>query len=345
MEYTTLNHTDIYISRLCLGSMTWGEQNTEQQAHQQLDYAIERGINFVDTAELYPSPPKAGTYGKTEEIIGNWVAKGNRDKIILASKVCGPARSLPWIRDGKSYFSKQIITTALHGSLKRLKTDYIDIYQLHWPDRITNMFGQLAYPYKDDGQATPIINILQTLKDCIDEGKIRAIGLSNETPWGVMSFLHIAHTHQLPVAIAVQNPYNLLNRSYENNHSEISHRENIGLLAYSPLAFGILTGKYLYKKRPAGCRMTLFKHFQRYSSDAAINAVTQYQKLANQYQLSLTQLALRFIAQQPFVSSVILGATNIRQLEENINSLNTELPDQLLKKLDKIHIMHPNPCL
>ncbi len=343
MEYTQLGHTDIQVSRLCLGSMTWGEQNTVAEAHQQLDYAVEHGINFVDTAELYPSPPRAETQGRTEEYIGSWIAKGNRDKIILASKVCGPARTLPWIRQGETRFTETTLREALDDSLQRLQTDYIDLYQLHWPDRITNIFGQLNYPYIDDEQGTTIDEVLTTLKSFIDAGKIRAIGLSNETPWGMMQFLHIAQQHDLPVAASIQNPYNLLNRSFETSHSEICHREGIRLLAYSPLAFGVLTGKYLNNQQPAGSRLALSKHFKRYSSEAATTTVTQYQQLASQHNQTLTQLALSFIYQQPFVTSIILGASNLKQLEENINSIENPLTPDQIKQINKIHLRMTQP--
>lgn len=344
MQYTTLGDSGIRVSRLCLGSMTWGEQNTEAQAHQQLDFAIEHGINFVDTAELYPSPPKAETQGLTEQYLGNWIARGNRDKIVLASKVCGPSRTLPWIRNGESRYTRTTLTEALHASLKRLQTDYIDLYQLHWPERITNIFGQLAYPYKDSEQLTPILDILKTLQSFIDAGKVRAIGISNETPWGTMQFLQLARENGLTRIATIQNPYNLLNRSFETHHSEICHHEDIGLLAYSPLAFGVLTGKYLNNNMPAGTRLSLSKHFRRYSSEAATLAVAQYEQLARAYNLSLTQMALSYIYLQPFVTSVILGATDLGQLAENIESTELELSDELKKALDRIHLERPNPC-
>lgn len=324
--------------------MTWGEQNTKAQAHQQLDYAIERGINFIDTAELYPAMPRQETQGRTESFIGDWFDKGNRDKVVLASKITGPSVNLPWIRNGKTRFTEPVITQALHDSLKRLQTDYIDLYQLHWPDRPTNYFGQLGYRHQEDPEATPLHETLAALKTHIDAGKIRAVGLSNESPWGVMKFLEIAQYHELPHMVTVQNPYNLLNRAFEIGHAEICHREDIGLLAYSPLAFGVLTGKYLANPWPTHTRLALFKHFHRYSTPEATEAVTYYQEIARRYTLSLTQMALAFINSRGFLTSTIIGATSLEQLEENIDTLAITLDKTCLREIEKVHLKNSNPC-
>jgi len=344
MQYTTLPNTDITVSKLCLGSMTWGEQNSESEGHQQLDYAVERGINFVDTAEMYPVPPNAQTQGLTETYIGNWLAKGNRNKVILASKITGPAVWIPWIRDGSSRFIEKNITEALENSLRRLQTDTIDLYQLHWPDRPTNYFGELGYFHKDDPETTPIHETLAALQKQIEAGKIRAIGLSNETPWGMMKFVEAARHHNLPRIASIQNPYNLLNRVFEIGHAEISHQEDIGLLAYSPLAFGVLSGKYLGGQKPAGSRMTRFSHFDRYTKPEAEEAVKSYKHIADEYDISLTQMSLAYVNTRSFLSSNIIGATSLQQLKENIDSLDIKLDKKLIQKIESVHQHNSNPC-
>jgi len=344
MEYRKLGRTDIDVSVICLGSMTWGEQNTQQQAHQQLDYALEQGVNFSDTAELYAIPPRAETYGKTEEIIGNWLHKrGKRDDIVLASKVCGPGADwLPHIRGGRTRLDRHNITKAIEGSLKRLKTDYLDLYQLHWPDRKTNFFGKLGYLHDPDDRPTPIIETLQLLNDLVREGKVRHIGLSNETPWGVMRFLQLADCMGMARVVSVQNPYNLINRTFEVGLAEIAHREDTGLLAYSPLGFGVLSGKYLEGK-PSDARLTRWPDYDRYSNPQAQAATAEYVQLARDYDLEPAQMALAYIHSRPFLTSTIIGATSMAQLRTNLGSIDLTLPDSVLEGIEAIHARHPNP--
>lgn len=347
MQYNTLGHTDIKVSQICLGTMTYGEQNTEQEGHQQLDYAVDHGVNFIDTAELYSIPPKAETYGKTEQIIGTWLAKrGRRDDIVLASKIAGPGPEwVSHIRGGKTRFDTTHIDQALEASLKRLQTDYLDLYQLHWPERNTNYFGQLGYQAREQEQdLTPIKQTLQALKKHVDAGRIRTIGLSNETPWGIMQFLTLAEQFDLPRVVSVQNPYSLLNRTYEIGNAEVSHREQVGLLAYSPLGFGVLTGKYLGGQQPAGARITLWPHYARYSSPQGIAATEAYVNLAKQHNLDPAQMALAFVNQQPFMTSNIIGATTLQQLEDNIRSVDIELSGKVLSGIAEIHQQYPNPA-
>ena len=344
MIYATLGQTDIKVSKLCLGSMTWGEQNTAAEGHRQLDYATERGINFIDTAEMYPVPPKAESQGQTEIILGEWLKQGNRDRVVIASKIAGPAVWLPWVRDGQSRFNAKNLVEAVDGSLRRLQTDYIDLYQLHWPDRPTNYFGELGYFHKQDPDTTPIHDTLAALQQLIQQGKIRAVGLSNETPWGMMKFVEAAKHLDLPRVVSIQNPYNLLNRVFEIGHAEVAHHEQVGLLAYSPLAFGVLSGKYLNGQRPTGSRITLFSHFDRYTTPEAEEAVTAYKQLADEYGLSLVQMSLAYVNSRSFLTSNIIGATSIEQLEEDIDSLNIKLEKKLLQKLEAIHQHNSNPC-
>ena len=344
MIYTTLGQTEIKVSKICLGSMTWGQQNTEQEGHQQLDYALERGINFIDTAEMYPVPPMAETQGLTEAYIGTWLKTRKRDEVVIASKIAGPAVWLPWVRDGKSRFNANNISTAIDASLKRLQTDYIDLYQLHWPDRNTNYFGELGYFHKPDPDTTPIHETLEALQQHITAGKIRAIGLSNETPWGMMKFIEAARYHNLPRVVSVQNPYNLLNRVFEIGHAEVAHQEDVGLLAYSPMAFGVLSGKYLGGNKPAGSRMTLFSHFDRYTKPEAEAAVESYQAIADEYGTSLAKMSLAYVNSRSFVTSNIIGATSLQQLEENIDSLDMTLEKKLLQKIEAVHQHNTNPC-
>ena len=346
MQYRRLGRTDIEVSVICLGTMTWGEQNTEAEAHQQLDYALDQQVNFIDTAEMYPVPPKPETYSTTESYIGNWLkARGNRDQVVLASKAAGPAIWTDYIRDGELRFNRKHLTEALEASLTRLNTDYLDLYQLHWPERSTNYFGTLDYQHNDnEPELTPMLETLEVLDGFIKAGKIRSFGLSNETPWGTMKFLQLAEQHNLPRPVSIQNPYSLLNRSYEIGLAEVSHREEIGLLAYSPLAFGVLSGKYLGGKRPAGARLTLFDRFTRYTSERAEAATQAYVELANQHGLTPAQMALAFVNQRPFVTSNIIGATTMDQLKENIASHSVNLPEDLQEALEQIHQLNPNPC-
>ncbi len=342
MKYTTLPHTDIKVSRICLGTMTWGQQNTESEGHEQMDYALTQGVNFFDTAEMYSIPGKSETYGSTEKIIGTWFKKsGHREKIVLASKIVGPG--MAHIRN--TGFSKDSIIEALHGSLKRLQTDYIDIYQLHWPERPVNSFGVRDYPYdKENEWQDNFAEILETLDGFIKEGKIRNIGVSNETPWGTMRYLEEAKTKNLPRMITIQNAYSLLNRIFEAGLSEIALKEGVGLLAYSPMAFGILSGKYLEGKGPKDGRVNLFPAYKRYSSPECTKAVVEYSKIAQKHDLSLAQLSLAFVNQLPFVSGNIIGATNMTQLKENIDSINVELSSNIIDEINVIHNKIPNPA-
>jgi len=323
--------------------MTFGEQNTEQEAFSQLDYALERGVNFIDTAEMYPVPPKATTQGLTEQYIGNWLTKsGKREKVVLATKVAGP-RNVPYIRDNMSLDRKNI-HLAIDDSLKRLQTDYVDLYQLHWPQRQTNCFGQLNYPYPDSQEEVTLIETLEALAELIKAGKVRYIGVSNETPWGLMTLLRLAEKHELPRVVSIQNPYNLLNRSFEVGLSEISHYEGVQLLAYSPLAFGCLSGKYLNDSRPDGARCSLFERFVRYFTPQGIQATQAYVNLAREHGLDPAQMALAFVNQRPFVASNIIGATNLEQLKSNIDSLDVVLTDELLQGIQEIGTTYSNPC-
>lgn len=344
MKYTTLPHTTTKVSKICLGTMTWGEQNTEAEGHEQMDYALDQGVNFFDVAELYPVPAKAKTYGETERIIGTWFKKtGNRDKVILASKIAGPGSYTAHIRG--TGFSKASIDEALEGSLKRLQTDYIDLYQLHWPERPVNCFGVRDYPYWEESEwQDNFAEILSALETHIKAGKIRHVGLSNESAWGVMRYLEESKQKGLPRMITLQNSYSLLHRAYETNLSEISLRENIGLLVYSPLAFGVLTGKYLNGKMPRDARVTLFPNYNRYSTKESEKAVIAYQEIAQKNALTLTELALAFINQLPFVTSNIIGATKMEQLKENIGSIQVELSHEIIDEINAVHVRIPNPA-
>ena len=344
MEYRKLGRTDLEVSVICLGSMTWGEQNSEAEGHEQLDYAVGEGVNFIDTAELYAIPPRAETYGRTEAIIGSWLARrGRRDDLVIASKIAGPGPGwVEHIRDGHSRFDRGNIETALNASLKRLQTDYIDLYQLHWPERNTNYFGRLGYEH-NESPFTPIEETLTVLKEQVDAGKIRYIGLSNETPWGVMRFLEVAERLGLPRVASIQNPYSLLNRSFEVGLAEVAHREAVGLLAYSPLGFGVLSGKYLNGHQPDAARLTLYPDYTRYSSHEAQAATTAYAELAWSHETSPAQMALAFVNSRPFLTANIIGATTMAQLRENIASARVELSDELLEGIAAIHIRHPNP--
>ncbi|MEM8507057.1 MAG: NADP(H)-dependent aldo-keto reductase [Bacteroidota bacterium] len=345
MKYAFIPNTNLRVSKICLGTMTWGRQNTEEEGHEQMDYALEQGINFFDTAELYPIPPKKELYALTEEFIGSWFTKtGNRDKIILATKIAGRADFTKFIRT--TGFSKESIITAVEGSLKRLQTDYIDLYQLHWPERKTNFFGQRGYDANAvDLWEDNIHQVLETLRDLMDEGKVRHVGLSNETPWGTMRFLEESKVHKtLPRMVTIQNPYSLLNRTFEIGLSEISTREKIGLLPYSPLGFGVLSGKYLEAVQPRKGRITLFPNYKRYSGETATTATQHYADLAKEHGLSLAQMALAFVNTRPFVTSNIIGATTMEQLKENIDSINVELSDAVLEGIEAIHNANPNPA-
>jgi len=344
MKYAKLPHTDIEVSKICLGTMTWGKQNTEAEGHEQMNYAVEQGINFFDTAELYPVPAHPDRYADTEKIIGTWFKKtGNRDKIVLATKIAGKAEFAKFIRE--TGFTKESIINAVEGSLQRLQTDYIDLYQLHWPDRNTNYFGKRGYEHDiTDHWKDNIHQVLETLRDLIREGKIRHVGLSNETPWGVMRYLEESKVHaSLPRMITIQNPYNLLNRLFEVGNAEVSHREKIGLLAYSPLGFGVLSGKYLGGMQPATARITLFPQYNRYNSEPAVRATEKYHKLAQDNDISMAQMALAYVNSRPFLTSNIIGATSMRQLQENIESIDVTLSEEVLAGIEAIHNEIPNP--
>jgi aryl-alcohol dehydrogenase-like predicted oxidoreductase len=344
MNYRKLGNTDIDVSTICLGTMTWGEQNTQEEGFEQMNYALNQGINFWDTAEIYSIPPKKETFGDTEVIIGNWFEKTKkRDQVILASKVCGPMRE--YVRGGGNQFGKKNIIEALDGSLKRLKTDYIDLYQLHWPERNTNFFGKLGYEHNDDGQWTKFEDILDSLKKFIDQGKIRYIGLSNETAWGLSKFLELSKIQNLPRMMSVQNAYNLLNRTYEVGIAEISIREQSGLLAYSPLAIGYLSGKYRNNQMPKNSRLERDSNFwTRYQKPNLNKAVDAYYKISKKHNLDMSQMALKFIEIQPFVTSVIIGATTMEQLKTNIESVNLKLTDEIINEINEIQKIYPNPC-
>jgi len=344
MDYRSLGQTDIKVSAICLGTMTWGEQNTEAEAHEQMDYAWENGINFMDTAELYPVPPKAETQGRTEAYIGTWMkARQNRDNVILATKVVGPT-GFNWFRDGNTRLTAKNINDAVETSLKRLQTDYIDLYQLHWPDRHVNSFGQLGFTVNPKEHITPIEETLVALDTLVQSGKVRNIGLSNETPWGVMRFLQLAQQNGWPRVVSIQNPYNLLNRSYEVGLAEIAYRESVGLLAYSPLACGVLTGKYCGGQMPPNSRLALFDRFTRYSNPQSMAATEAYLKVAQNHGLSLAQMALAYVTRQPWVTSNIIGATTMTQLKENIGSAAVTLNVEVLRDIEAIHDWHTYPA-
>ena len=350
MEYRTLGTSDLNVSAVCLGTMTFGEQNTEAEAHAQLDYAFGRGINFIDTAEMYPVPPRAETYTRTETIVGNWLKHQPRDKVILATKIAGPRRNLQWVRGGPRAIDRANIREAVDGSLSRLQTDYIDLYQLHWPERNVPMFGQYQFDPTQELEAgqqkqwVPILEQLEALDELVKEGKIRHIGVSNEHAWGVMEFLRIAEQHHLPRIATIQNCYNLINRGFEFSLTEIAYRENVGLLAYSPLAFGHLTGKYLTDP-PAVGRANLFKGFaQRYEKPNVAPASAAYVALAAKHGLSPATLSLSFVMHRWFVSSTIVGATSLLQLEEDLNAWEKPLSEEILKEIEALHLRFMNPA-
>ncbi|MDX1347492.1 MAG: NADP(H)-dependent aldo-keto reductase [Thiomicrorhabdus chilensis] len=346
MIYNPLGHSDIKISRICLGTMTWGEQNTQQEAFAQMEMALDYGVNFWDTAELYAVPPRAETYGATETIIGNWLTQsGRRDEIVLASKIAGPGEFVRHIRGGSSRFNREQIHQALEGSLKRLQTDYLDLYQLHWPERSTNYFGQLGFTAPSQPEdTTDFEETLDVLSELVKEGKIRQIGISNETPWATMKYLQIAEAKGLQKIISVQNPYSLLNRSYEVGMAEIAYQENVQLLAYSPLGFGVLSGKYLNGQGPANARITLYPHYDRYLNENAVKATQAYADLAHDHNLTPTQLALAFVNSRPFVAANIIGATTLEQLKENIESIDVTLSETVLQEIEQIHSQYPIPA-
>lgn len=331
------------VSKICLGTMTWGQQNTEAEAHEQISYALERGINMLDAAEMYPVPPRAETQGRTEEYIGTWFKKtGLRDSYVLATKAAGPNPEFHYLRGGPKFTKEQLIE-AVNGSLRRLQTDCIDLYQLHWPDRYTNFFGQRGYLHREQPE-TPIEETLRALEDIVQSGKVRAIGLSNETPWGTMKFLELANREGLPRVDSIQNPYSLLNRTYEIAMAEVSHREDVGLLAYSPLGMGLLTGKYRNGAKPEGSRMVVFERFTRYEGAETWEAAERYLQLADDHGINPTHMALAFVNARPFVVSNIIGATTMEQLKMNIDSLDVVLSKDVLQGIEAIQQAIPNPA-
>ena len=343
MKYTLLPNTDIKVSKICLGTMTFGNQNTLEESEEQMNYAINNGVNFFDTAELYPVPATAERYADTERIVGGWIKKNsNREKIVLATKIAGPGDYTKHIRT--TGFSDKALFEAVEGSLKRLNTEYIDLYQLHWPERITNTFGQRGYKcIEEDRWEDNFERVLQTLKKLIDSGKIRQIGLSNENPWGFMKFLELSKK-KLPKMITIQNPYSLLNRLFEIGNAEICIRENVGLLAYSPLGFGVLSGKYLNGNMPNDSRLKLFPNLNRFASKQSMKATKMYMEIAIKYGISLTHLSLAFVNSRPFVTSNIIGASKLKQLKENIESINVALDPEILTEIENIQSIIPNPA-
>ena len=348
MQYRSLGRTNLNVSLITLGTMTWGEQNTEAQAHSQLDLATERGVNLIDVAEMYPVPPKPETQGLSERYLGSWLKKsGKRDHLLIATKATGPARkphNPRHIRGGVNHFDRKGLTDALHGSLERLQLDHVDLYQLHWPDRSVNSFGQLNYSHVANEETIAIQETLSILAEFVKAGKISHIGLSNETAWGVAQFLRAAEQFDLERVVTIQNPYNLLNRLFEINLAEFSHREHVGLLAYSPLAFGVLSGKYLDGARPADGRLTLFERFARYSNPQVDRASAAYVALAREHQLDPAQMALAYVNSRPFVTSNIIGATTLEQLSSNLDSIALELSTEVIDAIEAIHKNQPNPA-
>ena len=343
MKFRKLGKTNLDVSLICLGTMPWGEQNTQEEAFEQMDYALDKGVNFWDTAELYAVPPKSETFGYTETIIGNWFEKNKkREKVILATKVAGPARK--YLRNGENSFVGKNLDQAINDSLRRLKTDYIDLYQLHWPERNVNNFGKLGYTHKENNW-NEFEDILDNLKKYIDIGKIRYVGLSNETPWGVMNYLKLSKDKDLPRMMSIQNPYSLLNRSYEVGLAEISIREKIGCLAYSPLASGYLSGKYRNGNFPKGSRMERdFDFWTRYRKPNVDKVVEEYYKISKKYGLDISQMSIKFCEAQDFMTSVIIGATTMEQLKTDIESVKVKLDEDVIKEINEIQKIYPNPC-
>jgi len=343
MKYTNIPNTKIKVSKICLGTMTFGQQNTELEAHEQLNYAVEQGVNFIDTAEMYSVPAQAATQGSTERFIGSWLKNQKRENLVVASKVAGPNESFKYMRENLG-FSKSAIEDALTKSLKRLQTDYIDLYQLHWPERKTNFFGKRNYEHNtNDKWEDNFKEVIETLDGFVKAGKIRHYGVSNETSWGVMRHISESNNHNLTRCKTIQNAYSLLNRLFEINLAEVAMRENVGLLAYSPLAFGVLSGKYLNGNLPDNSRIKLFKQYNRYSNTQCDFLTSKYAELAEDLNISLTHLALAFVNQREFVTANIIGATTMQQLKENIGSIHVELSEETLKEIDKIQELQPNP--
>ncbi len=345
MKYRELGNTGIEVSSICLGSMNWGSQNSESEGHIQLDMAVDSGINFIDTAEMYPIPPVEKTYGRTEEIIGTWLAnRQDRDKLIIATKIAPPGKNRPWIRGTDNKLDKKNIRQAVDDSLRRLQTDYIDLYQVHWPERFTNYFGQLNYTHNPAKDGTPIEESLEALDEIVKSGKVKHIGVSNETPWGISEYLRVSREKSLPRIVSIQNPYNLLNRTFEIGLSEMAIRDKVGLLAYSPLGFGMLTGKYLNGQNPEGARLTDNPSYKRYMNENGIKMTDAYVTLARKHGLDPAQMCLAFILTKQFVTSVIISASKPEQLKIDIGSVDLELSEEVLKEIESLHFQQPNPC-
>lgn len=347
MEYTRLGDSELQVSRICLGSMIWGDQNSEAEAFDQIDCGVDLGVNFIDTAEMYSVPSRAETYGASEAIIGNWLRKrGNRDKVVIATKVAGPCGDwMPHIRNAGTRLDRHNIERAIDGSLKRLQTDYIDLYQLHWPQRKTNYFGRLGYVHEPTPDWIPLEETLDVLGGLVSQGKVRAIGVSNETPWGLMRYLTAAEKLALPGMVTIQNPYNLLNRSFEVGLAEICMRENVGCLPYSPLGFGVLSGKYLDGAgREARLNRPEFKRFTRYTNATPRRATEKYAAVARRFGLNMAQMALAYVNSRPFAASTIIGTSSVAQVRENVASLDLELDGEVLQAIEEVHKMHPNPA-
>lgn len=344
MDYREIPHTDLRVSLIGLGTMTWGEQNTEAQGHEQMDYALERGVNLFDTAEMYPVPPRAETCHETERIIGTWFAsRRSREQVVLATKAVGPGPHVTHVREGNRHDRKNLVA-ALEGSLSRLQTDYIDLYQLHWPDRPVPLFGGRDFSPPTVSDSVPIEETLAVLADFVKEGKVRHIGLSNETPWGTMRFLELARSGDLPRMVTIQNSYNLLNRTFDTGLSEICHEEGMRLLAYSPLAFGRLSGKYRNGNKPEGARLTIWERFARYSGENSDAAIEGYAKIAEEAGLDFAQMSLAWINARPHVASNLIGATTMAQLKANLDSVGLKLSPDVLGAIEAVHRRFPNPC-
>lgn len=344
MKYSTIPNTNIKVSKICLGTMTFGEQNTEAEGHEQLNYAMEQGVNFLDTAEMYSIPGRKETQGSSERIVGTWLKNQKREDVVVATKVTGPGAYFNYIRENLG-FSKAVIHEAIEKSLQRLQTDYIDVYQLHWPDRNTNCFGQRNYKHNPtEVWEDNIKEVIETLNGLVKEGKIRNYGVSNETSWGLMRHLTESKYNNLTRCKTTQNPYSLLNRLFEVNLAEVCMREDVGLLAYSPLAFGILSGKYLNNQLPDKSRLKLFPQYNRYNSEQSHFLTHKYLELAQELNISLTQLSLAFVNLQPFVTGNIIGATTMDQLKENIDSIHVEFSSEIVKRIDEIQSLQPNPA-
>jgi aryl-alcohol dehydrogenase-like predicted oxidoreductase len=347
MEFRTLGRTGLRVSLIGLGTMTFGEQNTEAEGHAQIDYALDHGVNLIDTSEMYAVPPRAETYGATERIIGQWIRhSGKRQQIVLCTKVAGPghALGLSHVRNGVNRLDRQNICAAIDQSLRRLQTDYVDLYQVHWPDRTSNFFGRLGYQHREHEDAVPIEETLEALTDLVRAGKVRHVGISNETPWGLHRFLNVAQERGLARVVSIQNPYSLLNRSFEIGLAEMAIRENVSLLAYSPLGFGVLTGKFLDGARPAGARIVRWSRFARYSGETAERTTAAYVAIARDHALDPAQMALAFVNRQQFVTSTLIGATTLEQLMTNVASVDVRLSDDVVDAIEQVHRRQPNPC-